>query len=464
MAAALQHAGRGSELMGRARWWVDSRSQEARAEAAAAERQAAAVERAADAAAAEEAAAAANGEVLAAQQASAVQAASRAETQSAAECGSGSSRGGGSGSTAEQPLSSDGTAPAGDAASSSWQWQRVGRWAERVSGELRSAVGQVRDGRWGGRLGGAGRTLRPAPRSPACGSEQRAALPDTASAHQLPSAPCVLAPPPCPGWSAWIATSSKAPRSPAARPVHPSPPLRPHPLPPRWSAWSATSSTRRRWRACTRCWRRTPTSPASPSEPGGGWAAWRWASASQGGRLPSRPQAATAAGRPRPGSRPSRARAFDAAPSCGRPRRTDAVVIVGARQDAYVSPQSVLELQQHLDGSEVRCVRAAPLRAWGSSDRWSCCRSRHRCRPSLLPSLLGCGCLLCGTAVALPCLTPSPARTIPAARPRSKPMQVGAGRARHLVPAAPLRLPPRRRRLAGQAGAAAAAAHRRGRG
>jgi hypothetical protein len=47
-----------------------------------------------------------------------------------------------------------------------------------------------------------------------------------------------------------------------------------------------------------------------------------------------------------------------------RPRRPDAAVIVGAQQDAYVSPESILELQQHLTGSEVR---------WGgtiaSSDR-----------------------------------------------------------------------------------------------
>lgn len=36
-------------------------------------------------------------------------------------------------------------------------------------------------------------------------------------------------------------------------------------------------------------------------------------------------------------------------------------MIVGALQDAYVSPQSVLELQQHLEGSEVRCVRVGLL-------------------------------------------------------------------------------------------------------
>jgi predicted alpha/beta hydrolase family esterase len=39
-----------------------------------------------------------------------------------------------------------------------------------------------------------------------------------------------------------------------------------------------------------------------------------------------------------------------------KPRRADAAVIVGAEQDAYVSPASVLELQQHLEGSEVRWV------------------------------------------------------------------------------------------------------------
>ena len=43
-------------------------------------------------------------------------------------------------------------------------------------------------------------------------------------------------------------------------------------------------------------------------------------------------------------------------PTTRRPQRADAAVIVGAQQDAYVSPQSVLELQQHLTGSEVRWV------------------------------------------------------------------------------------------------------------
>lgn len=44
-----------------------------------------------------------------------------------------------------------------------------------------------------------------------------------------------------------------------------------------------------------------------------------------------------------------------------RPQRPDAVVIVGAQHDAYVSPQSVLELQQHLTGSEVRCGQRLAL-------------------------------------------------------------------------------------------------------
>jgi len=50
---------------------------------------------------------------------------------------------------------------------------------------------------------------------------------------------------------------------------------------------------------------------------------------------------------------------------CRRPQRTDAVVIVGAEQDAYVSPQSVLELQQHLDGSEVRWAPGGHWGVWG---------------------------------------------------------------------------------------------------
>ena len=38
------------------------------------------------------------------------------------------------------------------------------------------------------------------------------------------------------------------------------------------------------------------------------------------------------------------------------PRRPDAAVLVAATEDAYVSPQSVLDLHAHLPGSEVRWV------------------------------------------------------------------------------------------------------------
>jgi predicted alpha/beta hydrolase family esterase len=44
-----------------------------------------------------------------------------------------------------------------------------------------------------------------------------------------------------------------------------------------------------------------------------------------------------------------------------RPRRPDAAVIVGAHNDAYVSPKSVLELAAHWPGSQVRTDSALPL-------------------------------------------------------------------------------------------------------
>ncbi|EFN50944.1 hypothetical protein CHLNCDRAFT_141612, partial [Chlorella variabilis] len=138
VSAALRRAGRGSELVGQARWWAEPQAhgQQAAAEAAAEKRQAAA------------AAAAATREVDAAAHATAVQAASRAETAAAAE-GGGGGAGRHAGSEAQQqqqqqqqpgvPPPSTSTSPA----DSSWQWQAVGRWAERVSGELRAAIGQV---------------------------------------------------------------------------------------------------------------------------------------------------------------------------------------------------------------------------------------------------------------------------------------------------------------------------------
>lgn len=142
--AAIQHAGRASELMGQARWWVDSRSQQQKAAAEAQTRAVEAAERA-------EQAAAASQEVQAAEHASAVQAASRAETEATAAGSSSSSSGkgggGGAAAGAQQPLGAGAPGAASQAsdagASSTWRWQAVGRWAERVSGELRSAVGQV---------------------------------------------------------------------------------------------------------------------------------------------------------------------------------------------------------------------------------------------------------------------------------------------------------------------------------
>ena len=38
------------------------------------------------------------------------------------------------------------------------------------------------------------------------------------------------------------------------------------------------------------------------------------------------------------------------------PRRPDAAILVAATEDAYVSPQSVLDLHRHLPGSEVRWI------------------------------------------------------------------------------------------------------------
>ncbi|PRW32523.1 alpha beta- isoform C [Chlorella sorokiniana] len=131
--AALQHAGRGSELMGRARWWVDSRTQQQKAEAAEAQQRE--EERVAAHAAAD-----ASREVQAAAHAAAVQAASRSEGASGSKAGGGQGRRGASGA----PSGSSGAAgqPA-EEASSSFQWQATGRWAGRVSDELRSAMGQV---------------------------------------------------------------------------------------------------------------------------------------------------------------------------------------------------------------------------------------------------------------------------------------------------------------------------------
>ena len=47
-----------------------------------------------------------------------------------------------------------------------------------------------------------------------------------------------------------------------------------------------------------------------------------------------------------------------------RPRCTKAAVLVGATQDAYVSPQSVLELAEHWPGSEVRWVKGGHVSAF----------------------------------------------------------------------------------------------------
>ena len=147
VAAALQHAGRGSELMGHARWWVDSRSEAAKEEAGQRQRQAEEAEAAT-------AAAAASGEVQAAQHATAVQAASRAETQAAEGDSSGSSsssaggRAGPAGAaavaaSATSSSSSSSSGGSSDKSSSAWHWRAIGRWAERVSSELRAQVGQV---------------------------------------------------------------------------------------------------------------------------------------------------------------------------------------------------------------------------------------------------------------------------------------------------------------------------------
>lgn len=47
-----------------------------------------------------------------------------------------------------------------------------------------------------------------------------------------------------------------------------------------------------------------------------------------------------------------------------RPRCTKAAVLVGATEDAYVSPQSVLELAEHWPGSEVRWVKGGHVSAF----------------------------------------------------------------------------------------------------
>lgn len=123
MLAAVRHAGRGSELMGSARWW------QAGDAAAGSEQRAAA-------------AAAASREVQAAQHASAVQAASRADADASQAAASAGAAGG------EQPpraASRDGSRGGGaaDAGGIAWRWQAVGRWAERVSSELRAQMWQV---------------------------------------------------------------------------------------------------------------------------------------------------------------------------------------------------------------------------------------------------------------------------------------------------------------------------------
>ena len=46
-----------------------------------------------------------------------------------------------------------------------------------------------------------------------------------------------------------------------------------------------------------------------------------------------------------------------------RPRRPDAAVIVGARNDAYVSAQSIRELAAHWPGAQVRAHMPACMRA-----------------------------------------------------------------------------------------------------
>lgn len=49
---------------------------------------------------------------------------------------------------------------------------------------------------------------------------------------------------------------------------------------------------------------------------------------------------------------------------CCRPRCTKAAVLVGATEDAYVSPQSVMELAEHWPGSEVRWVKGGHVSAF----------------------------------------------------------------------------------------------------
>ena len=134
--AALQHAGRGSELMGRARWWVDSRTQQQKAEAAEAQQRE--EERAAANAAAD-----ASREVQAAAHAAAVQAASRAETEDAAGGRAGRAAGRQAEDAGPNGSSEAAAGHTDEAASSSFQWQAVGRWAGRVSRDLRSDMGQV---------------------------------------------------------------------------------------------------------------------------------------------------------------------------------------------------------------------------------------------------------------------------------------------------------------------------------
>jgi hypothetical protein len=143
--AAVQQAGRASELMAQARWWGDAATERGAQAAAAEERRAAA------------AAADATREVQAAAHADAVQAASRAETAAAAAAPGGGGGGGGADQRRAQPQSqqqqqagaapsSAQQAPSTDApapGSNAWQWQAAGRWAARVSADLRAAVGQV---------------------------------------------------------------------------------------------------------------------------------------------------------------------------------------------------------------------------------------------------------------------------------------------------------------------------------
>jgi Alpha/beta hydrolase domain containing 18 len=50
--------------------------------------------------------------------------------------------------------------------------------------------------------------------------------------------------------------------------------------------------------------------------------------------------------------------------SPGRPKRPDAAVLVAATDDAYVSPQSVMELHAHWPGSVVRWVAGGHVTAF----------------------------------------------------------------------------------------------------